>query len=135
MEFTVPLTFGVHDVIAYGAVALKLNTFSRARLAPFWLILVKVPTANIFPPHSASCRICSVFPVDASVGVPAAGVGDTRRVAATLAGAARADAEKQHQAVTAMPAISAEHVLRLPRGRYRSCSFMSPPNDRVKLRR
>jgi hypothetical protein len=77
MEFTVPLTLGVHDVIVYGAVALKLKTLSRGYVTPDWLISVKVPTANMVPPHWTSCRICSVLPVGASAGVPVAGTGDT----------------------------------------------------------
>jgi hypothetical protein len=45
-------------------------------------IEVKLPTAYMVPPHWASCRTCSVVPVVASCGVPAAGVEDTGPVAA-----------------------------------------------------
>jgi hypothetical protein len=64
------------------------------------LIEVKVPTAYMTPPQSATWRIVSVVPVAASVGVPATGVGDTGPVAASAGAAGR------HRALAAMPAIS-----------------------------
>src|SRR6516165_160523 len=78
MEFTSPLVDGVQDVIRYGATALKLKTLSRVYVVPFWLILVKRPTANMVVPHCTSCLTCSVLPEGASAGVPAAGWVDTR---------------------------------------------------------
>src|SRR6266581_9232149 len=84
---TVPLTFGFHDVTLYGAVALKLNALCRLYTVAPCCIEVKVPTANMVPPHCTSCRTCSVVPVGASWGVPLAGCVDTGPVAAS-AGAA-----------------------------------------------
>lgn len=46
---------------------------------------MKLPTAYMMPPHVTSWRICSVFPVLASWGVPAAGVRDTGPVCAEAA--------------------------------------------------
>jgi hypothetical protein len=66
----------------YGDVALKLNALLRVKVALYLLIEVKDPTAYIVPPHWASWRTCSVVPVVASCGVPAAGVDDTGPVAA-----------------------------------------------------
>src|SRR5580704_15697841 len=53
---------------------------------------LKVPTAYIVPPHCASWRTCSVAPVFASCGVPAAGVDDTGPVAAWAGAADHANA-------------------------------------------
>src|SRR5215468_3572630 len=82
MEVTVPLTFGFHMVTLYGAVALKLKTLFRETGVPPWVILVKLPTANMVPRHCTSCRTCSVCPVEASAGVAVAGTGETGPVAA-----------------------------------------------------
>src|ERR1022692_3481151 len=76
MELTTPLTFGFQVVIAYGAVALKLNALLRAYTVVLYLIEVKLPTAYMMPPHCTSCRTCSVVPVGFNCGV-APGLVDT----------------------------------------------------------
>ena len=45
IELTMPLIFGCHDVILYGAVALKLKTPVRRNLVPCWTIDLKLPAA------------------------------------------------------------------------------------------
>ena len=74
-----PLTSGAHDVIAYGALALKLKTLLREYVMPFWTISLKLPAAYIVFPHCTICRVRSlVLPgLLTNSGVPAAGVGDT----------------------------------------------------------
>src|SRR6516165_11144009 len=113
MVSTVPLTFGSHEVTAYGAVALKLNALFLGLVVVPDLIEVNVPTAYMVPPHCTSWRTCSVVPVSASVGVPLAGVGDAGPASARPAGAASADAGKQHAPATT-PAISAPRAPRFP---------------------
>jgi hypothetical protein len=70
-------------------VALKLNALVRVNVLLYRLMDVKLPTAYMVPPHWASCRTCSVVPVGASWGVPAAGVEDTGPVAADAGPATR----------------------------------------------
>src|SRR5215472_12604740 len=124
MVSTVPLTFGSHEVTAYGAVSLKLNALFLVNVwveVPFDpLILVNVPTAYIFPPQSTSWRICSVVPVSTSVGVPLTGVGDTRPACASAGVPVTADRERQ-QAAAATPAVSARRTLTLADGGTRLC--------------
>jgi hypothetical protein len=102
---TLPFTFGSQDETVYGDAALKLNALLRAYVLLNLLIEVKDPTAYIVPPHWASCRTCSVVPVEASCGVPDAGVDDTGPVAAD----AGTTAQNTLAASAATPAVTRAH--------------------------
>ena len=109
-----------------GAVSLKLKMLFRVKVwvdVPLYpLIWVKVPTAYMVPPQSATWRIVSVVPVATSVGVPATGVGDTGPVWASAGAAGRQSAPA---AVTAISALRTPSFLR--RWACSPCSMMIPP--------
>ena len=100
-------------VTVNGAVSLKLKMLF---LVNVWvvvpskpLIWVKLPTAYMVPPQSATCRIVSVMvPVATSVGVPFTGVGDTGPVWASAGAAGR------QRAPAAVIAMSAARPPQLP---------------------
>ncbi len=74
MLFTVPFTFGFHEVIVKGAVAWKLKALLRVNVMPPCSTTEKVPTAYIVLPHWTSWRTCSVVGVvTGKCGVPVAG--------------------------------------------------------------
>jgi hypothetical protein len=94
-------------VTIYGDVALKLNALLRVNVLLYRLMEVNDPTPYMVLPHWASWRTCSVVPVAASCGLPAAGVADTGPVAADAAGTA----QNTPAATAATPAMMGAHQL------------------------
>src|SRR6516164_7467091 len=99
MLSTIPLVSGFHDVIVYGAFALKLKALFRAKVWPFQVICEKLPTAYMVLPHCTICRIFSFPVVGFSAGVPLAGVAETAPAGA-IRGAPEAGEATDASAVT-----------------------------------
>lgn len=79
---------------------------------PFWVIVVKVPTAYMVLPHCTSCRTCSVPALDEygpSWGVPLAGVEDTGPVCAAAGTAVGTASDRLARQAAALEIITFGH--------------------------